>query len=306
MLKAHKEQSKTTKRKTQVRNWDKLDGAIVSFSLTEGCKTEEPDVEICEASSDPLDSPHGRKQDQEKEESGKPVSEERDGSDPVSSTVVAEERSSEKRSPDPTSGSARLTAGDVLARIFPSQRRAVLDLVLQACDGDVLKAIEHFLSLSDSIFRHQSSQFRSYQQSADNPRPGMQSTTDHSPGMFGSSKSAFTPLVHNAYQANQILSSRSLQVPGHQPTYSFPMNRDMLNNHFSPAVHFLLNQPTMPFPPLPPACAPGCSQCPPAGMGRSEPAGGPYRGVQEGAVDLTSDGQSSWRSSPQSACKRGE
>lgn len=299
---------------------------LTPLILAEGCKTDDPDVEICEASSDPLDSPADRKQGQEKEEVTKVDSEEREGPDPVSSTVAAaEERSSEKRSPDPSSspasvaGGARLTAGDVLARIFPSQRRAVLDLVLQACDGDVLKAIEHFLSLSDSIFRHQTHpQLKSHVQSGDTVRSGMQPDrpAGHSlsPNLFGSSKSAFTPLTQGAYPANQMLAARSLHVPGHQPPFPFSMSRDMLGSHFNPAVHFLLNQPATPFPPLPPlsSCPPGCTQCPPIPLSvrsRSE-SSGMYRGpcVQEGAVDLTADGQSSWRSSPSSSAtsKRSE
>ncbi|PVD23554.1 hypothetical protein C0Q70_16826 [Pomacea canaliculata] len=39
----------------------------------------------------------------------------------------------------------RLTPLEILERLYPYQRRAVLELVLQGCNGDLVKAIEHFL-----------------------------------------------------------------------------------------------------------------------------------------------------------------
>lgn len=245
-------------------------------------------------------------------------SEERDGTDPVSSTVAAsEERSSGKGSPDtgvavptPTTGSQRLTAGDLLTRIFPTQRRPVLDLVLQGCDGDVLKAIEHFLSLNDSIFRHQHhQQLKSHLQSGQDAIRAAVPPDQHSAfatGMFGSPKSAFTPLNHNLYSGSHMPANRGMHMPCQQPPFPFSLNREMLANHFNPAVHFLLNQPGPAFSTLPAAvpCPPGCTQCPPIGLGlrtRSESSCSSAYKVpvaQDGAVDLTSDGQTAWRSSP--------
>lgn len=40
----------------------------------------------------------------------------------------------------------RLAPIEILLRLFPTQRKAVLELVLQGCSGDLVKAIEHFLS----------------------------------------------------------------------------------------------------------------------------------------------------------------
>ncbi|CAG0914099.1 unnamed protein product [Notodromas monacha] len=43
----------------------------------------------------------------------------------------------------------KLTPIEILSRIFPGQKRSVLQLVLQGCKGDIIRAIEHFLSSSD-------------------------------------------------------------------------------------------------------------------------------------------------------------
>ncbi|GFS21101.1 doublesex- and mab-3-related transcription factor 3 [Elysia marginata] len=45
----------------------------------------------------------------------------------------------------------RLTPLEILERVFPLQRRSVLELVLQGCNGDLVKAIEHFISAQDTV-----------------------------------------------------------------------------------------------------------------------------------------------------------
>ncbi|NP_001164688.1 double sex and mab-3 related transcription factor [Saccoglossus kowalevskii] len=45
----------------------------------------------------------------------------------------------------------RLSPIEILVRIFPLQKKTVLELVLQGCNGDLVKAIEHFLSANDSV-----------------------------------------------------------------------------------------------------------------------------------------------------------
>lgn len=47
--------------------------------------------------------------------------------------------------------SCRYSAIDILARLFPNQKRNVMELVLQGCNGDALKTIDYFLSLSDNL-----------------------------------------------------------------------------------------------------------------------------------------------------------
>ena len=44
----------------------------------------------------------------------------------------------------------KLTRIEILTRLFPLQKRDVLELVLQGCNGDAMKAIEHFLSADES------------------------------------------------------------------------------------------------------------------------------------------------------------
>ena len=45
----------------------------------------------------------------------------------------------------------KLTGIEILSRLFPLQKRDVLELVLQGCNGDAMKAIEHFLSADDGV-----------------------------------------------------------------------------------------------------------------------------------------------------------
>lgn len=45
----------------------------------------------------------------------------------------------------------RLTNLEILERVFPLHRKSVLELVLQGCNGDLVKAIEQFLSAQDTL-----------------------------------------------------------------------------------------------------------------------------------------------------------
>ena len=98
----------------------------------------------------------------------------------------------------------QLSGVEILSRIFPSQSRGVLDLVLNGCGGDLLRAIEHFLSVTDAVRKppHQ------HQQQPGLVIPRLPLPPDHvlsnrppSPPKpsLGSSKSAFTPLVHSTF-----------------------------------------------------------------------------------------------------------
>lgn len=49
----------------------------------------------------------------------------------------------------------RLNHMEILERLFPYQKKPVLELVLQGCNGDLVKAIEHFLSAQDTIIAQQ-------------------------------------------------------------------------------------------------------------------------------------------------------
>ena len=44
----------------------------------------------------------------------------------------------------------RLSSQEMLERLFPTQSSAIRALVLHGCSGDVIKAIEHFLSIQET------------------------------------------------------------------------------------------------------------------------------------------------------------
>ena len=87
---------------------------------------------------------------------------------------------------------------DILERIFPNQRKSVLELVLQGVDGDLIKAIEHFFSAQDTLTPHSSQRTP--------PVPGRyhpysdihKTTPGTSPAVYSlgdrNARSAFTPL----------------------------------------------------------------------------------------------------------------
>ncbi|KAK6180112.1 hypothetical protein SNE40_012320 [Patella caerulea] len=122
---------------------------------------------------------------------------------------------------DSTSPSAyrpgRLSHLEILERVFPYQRKAVLELVLQGCNGDLVKAIEHFLSAQDTVLAQQQAMV-----SVGPSRVENRSSTTYMPGLntlsncqvrhlngtnklsYGGLKSAFTPLpppsgLHSAF-----------------------------------------------------------------------------------------------------------
>ena len=110
----------------------------------------------------------------------------------------------------------RLTNIEILERIFPFQKRTVLELVLQGCNGDLVKAIEHFLSAQDTLLAQQQQiGMSSLPGTTSGSRPGV--PTEHNfhpyltafshfrqppvglnggskPPLGGGIKSAFTPL----------------------------------------------------------------------------------------------------------------
>nr|XP_039270115.1 doublesex- and mab-3-related transcription factor A2-like [Styela clava] len=45
----------------------------------------------------------------------------------------------------------RLSQLEILGRLFPNQKANVLGLVLQGCNGDIVKTIEHFLSVNETL-----------------------------------------------------------------------------------------------------------------------------------------------------------
>uniref|UniRef100_A0A8C8R8Q7 Doublesex- and mab-3-related transcription factor A2 n=1 Tax=Pelusios castaneus TaxID=367368 RepID=A0A8C8R8Q7_9SAUR len=105
----------------------------------------------------------------------------------------------ERDEPDPAPARQR-TPLDILARVFPAQRRGVLELVLQGCGGDVVQAIEQLLNNRGPERAPEESWARE-----GGPPPGPAAA--HRPLIAGAmspaigalgSRSAFSPLQPNA------------------------------------------------------------------------------------------------------------
>ncbi|XP_042866811.1 doublesex and mab-3 related transcription factor 3, truncated-like isoform X2 [Penaeus japonicus] len=150
------------------------------------------------------------------------------------------ESTAEMRKEDATGG---LDGVDILMRIFPGERRGVLELVLAGCGGDLLRAIEHFLSVGE-VMRRPSAGVSLPRTLHD---PPIQPMSPPKPSL-GSAKSAFTPLT-----------SASLPPPAHQSSYLGPgVPRASLygDSRFAPPLLPLSYPPLLPpllpcLPPLP-------------------------------------------------------
>lgn len=130
----------------------------------------------------------------------------------------------------------RLTNLEILERVFPLHRRSVLELVLQGCNGDLVKAIEQFLSAQDTIDSHGKMDTSPKTGSRYNPYPTPASWIQNSTSTYGTAvpnqldlKSAFKPLplptfsgLHSAFLPGySALSSASpLSAPFGAAQYS--------------------------------------------------------------------------------------
>ena len=136
----------------------------------------------------------------------------------------------------------RLTSLQILERVFPLQARSVLELVLQGCSGDVVSAIEQFLSAQDSVVaQHQVAMAQAYVRGGgDSNGPG--SVLPFSPldgkvsaggGSLGEGvKSAFTPL-HAAFSARSAAFSVNSLLASPPAVYPKPAH----NNNPSPSSY---------------------------------------------------------------------
>ena len=139
----------------------------------------------------------------------------------------------------------RLSPLEILERVFPLQRKSVLELVLQGCNGDLVKAIEHFLSAQDTVMAQQQAVIHAQSRAGgckaspflgrlnggvshlNSARP----VTSSNKLSYGGLKSAFTPLppppisqgLHSAFTPHLTsFPSDSLRGPifSHQPRSS--------------------------------------------------------------------------------------
>ncbi|KAM9325207.1 doublesex- and mab-3-related transcription factor A2 [Gastrophryne carolinensis] len=190
-----------------------LSRSVTPQQLTPGAKPVTPDSESISGST------HGASSPDVRPGSG---SENGDGesflSSPMSKTLKEGEESPSSISPlgsesgsdgekddqDPSSSSsARQRAPiDMLTRVFPTQKRSVLELVLQGCGGDVVQAIEQILNnrgqeKGDETWSREAA-IQSLQPTVSTThRPLIAGTITPAIGTLGS-RSAFSPLQPNA------------------------------------------------------------------------------------------------------------
>ncbi|XP_013791678.1 doublesex and mab-3 related transcription factor 3-like [Limulus polyphemus] len=174
----------------------------------------------------------------------------------------------------------------MLTRIFPNQKQAVLELVLEGCNGDLVKAIDHFLSANDALLLHQrvSSAAMSYPTYSPYTSTPMATVPDQflkprpEPTLrvsLGSIKSAFKPLSPPAaHQSVHFASTLPQRTPvftnGVAVTISRPSMLMTSLQRFPNATCPFPSLTTYPLPSTYPLlfhsyqpCLPGCSQCPP-------------------------------------------
>ena len=226
----------------------------------------------------------------------------------------------------------RLSSLDVISRIFPHQKRSVLDLVLQGCNGDVVKAIEHFLSLNDAMFLHHNHSGHNYSAFSDSQQRRREIEANMSP-ILGSIKSAFTPLNSGIglSASNPMFASTRTAPLGPPPPPIFPTMFPSSGNSYhrdfgstpsiapypnAAAIHYLFHpNNTFSSGSTNTVCPSGCSQCSvsmatAANVMLQNGADSPssisvFKEVRgnsghETAVDLSTEA-SSWRSSPASS-----
>ncbi|KAL7648655.1 UNVERIFIED_CONTAM: hypothetical protein RMT77_000562 [Armadillidium vulgare] len=110
-----------------------------------------------------------------------------------------------------TTGKEDLSGIDILSKIFPNEKSTVLELVLSGCQGDLLRAIEHFLSVNENLKRS------STNNSPGNLtlRPNESQTFAPQKPSIGGLKSAFTPLSPSQSTPTSHTITASFVPPDH-------------------------------------------------------------------------------------------
>lgn len=140
----------------------------------------------------------------------------------------------------------RLTNLEILERVFPLHRKTVLELVLQGCNGDLVKAIEQFLSAQDTIDAHGKMDVTKATNFRFSPYSNPSHWVQGSNSQFGSAhshaldlKSAFKPLPN----LPTLSGLHSAFLPGY-PSLS---SANPLTSHFSQGQYSSTNL-GLPFP----------------------------------------------------------
>lgn len=133
----------------------------------------------------------------------------------------------------------RLSNLEILERVFPLHRKSVLELVLQGCNGDLVKAIEQFLSAQDTIDAHGKVESTKQSSIRYHPYSSASHWIQNSTSQYGPSftnnfdlKSAFKPLSNMP----TITGLHSAFLPGY-PTLSSaaPLTSQFTNGQYSTA-----------------------------------------------------------------------
>ncbi|XP_073435257.1 doublesex- and mab-3-related transcription factor A2 [Dendrobates tinctorius] len=203
---------------TKIQKFELFPKTLISRSitpqqLTPGAKPVTPDSESVTGSAQGTSSPEGRPGSGSENGDGEsflssPMSKVmKEGEEsPSSISPLGSESGSdaEKDEQDTSSSSSarQRTPIDILTRVFPTQKRSILELVLQGCGGDVVQAIEQILNnrgqeKGDETWSREAA-LQSIQPSVSTThRPLIAGAITPTIGTLGS-RSAFSPLQPNA------------------------------------------------------------------------------------------------------------
>jgi hypothetical protein len=125
---------------------------------------------------------------------------------------------------------------EILERLFPNQKRNILELVLNGCNNDFKKTVEHFVSLNDTIKNQQN---KSFIKSVNHQESQQQQQNDTN------YNSAFTPL-NSTLPASKQLNNNS------KPQILLTKQQNINFNNSGNNLPQIQQQHQLPPPPIPP------------------------------------------------------
>ncbi|XP_068098534.1 doublesex- and mab-3-related transcription factor A2 [Hyperolius riggenbachi] len=219
---------------SKIQKFDLFPKALIPRSVTPqqmnpGAKPVTPDSESVSGSAQGASSPEVRAGSGSENGDGesflsspmsKALKEGEDSQGSISPLGSESGSDGEKDDQDPSSSSSarQRTPIDILTRVFPTQKRSVLELVLQGCGGDVVQAIEQILNnrggqeKGDETWSREAA-LQSIQPSVSTThRPLIAGAITPAIGTLGN-RSAFSPLQPNATHFGTDAST--YQIGGH-------------------------------------------------------------------------------------------